>query len=139
MTKVWSRSDSSGRALRGAVGDCLDQLGHSPEEVASRLETYGVRGVPGKADDCALARYLRAVIGTEHSVGRVGVLEHRLRITRRGWRLPFALPLPPAIQGFIRDFDEGNYPALVAPPRKAADPSGLERSVENPAPGQATT
>lgn len=120
MTKLWSRSDSSGRELRRAVCDCLGQLGRSPDEVAARLQSYGVQGLPGKADDCPLARYLRAVIGTEHSVAKIGVLERRLRVSRRGLRLSFSLPLPPAIQGFIRDFDEGNHPALVAPPVKTS-------------------
>lgn len=136
MTKVWSRSESSGRALRQAVCDCLDQLGHSPEEVAARLEMYGVTGVPGRADDCAMARYLRAVIGTEHTVGRVGVLEQRLRITRPRLRLPLSIPLPEAIQGFVRHFDEGDYPALVSPDQAPRPLWGTGPAVDDQASGQ---
>lgn len=113
MTKVWSRSESSGRALRRAASECLDQLGHSPEQVAARLEMYGVQGVPGRADDCPMARYLKAVIGSEPCVGRIGVLEQRLQINRRGLRLPFSVSLPVAVQAFVRDFDEGRFPVLV--------------------------
>lgn len=133
MPKVWSRSDSS-PALRRAVSDCLDQLGHSPEQVAVRLEMYGVQGVPGRADDCPMARYVKAVIGAEPTIGRIGVLEQRLRVTGRGLRLPFSVPLPPAVQAFVRDFDEGRYPTLVdADPRRR--PTDLPATLEDPASG----
>ncbi len=114
MTMPWSRSESSKRELRRAVEDCLAEMGDSPPEVAGRLHDYGVQGFPGRADDCPMARYLWAVIGSERSVGRIGVLDHRLRVSRRGLRLPFSVPLPPAVRGFVRSFDEGKFPDLVA-------------------------
>lgn len=114
MIIPWSRSVSSKRDLRRAVQDCLAEMGDSPTAVAGRLHGYGVQGFPGRADDCPMARYLRAVIGSERSVGRIGVLEHRLRVSRRGPHLPFSVPLPPAIRAFVRSFDEGKYPDLVA-------------------------
>ncbi|HET6963493.1 MAG TPA: hypothetical protein VFH58_01900 [Acidimicrobiales bacterium] len=119
MTIVRSGSHTSstagrgGKDLRRAVTGCLSDLGDSPQGVADRLRSYGVTGLPGRADDCPMARYLRAVIGSERTVGRVGVLEQRLRVTRRGLRLPFSVTLPPAVRSFVRSFDEGHFPELV--------------------------
>ncbi len=121
MTIVGSHSHTNsnrggsrgGKDLRRAVRGCLADLGDSPQVVAARLHGYGVTGLPGRADDCPMARYLRALIGSERSVGRIGVLEQRLRVTRRGLHLPFSVALPPAIRTFVRSFDEGRYSELV--------------------------
>ena len=130
MPMFWSRSDRGGRALRQAVGDCLADLGDSPDAVARRLQLYAVQGRPGRADDCPMARYLWAVIGSERTVGRIGVLERRLRVTRRGLRMPFSVALPPAVRGFVRSFDEGHYPQLVELDVTAtvADPDGTDQA-----------
>jgi hypothetical protein len=89
-------------------------LGATPDAVARRLSAYGVAGVPGKAEDCPMARYLKAVIGSEPCVSGVVVLERRLQVKRGRLRLPVSLTLPSAIAGFVRGFDEGQYPRLVA-------------------------
>lgn len=108
-TKGNGGGNRRGKDLRQAVRGCLADLGDSPEAVATRFRGYGVTGLPGRADDCPMARYLRALIGSERSVGRIGVLEQRLRVTRRGLHLPFSVALPAA----VRSFDEGRYPDLV--------------------------
>lgn len=113
QTKGEGGAGRRGKDLRRAVRGCLADLGDSPQVVATRLHGYGVTGLPGRADDCPMARYLRALIGSERSVGRIGVLEQRLRVTRRGLHLPFSVALPPAIRSFVRSFDEGRYPELV--------------------------
>ncbi len=119
MTIVRSRSHTNGttgrssKDLRRAVTGCLSDLGDSPQGVAARLRSYGMTGMPGRADACPMARYLRAVIGSERTIGRVGVLEQRLRVTRRGLHLPFSIPLPLAIRSFVQSFDEGQFPELV--------------------------
>jgi hypothetical protein len=111
----WSRSENRGRELRGHVQGCLTDLGDSPDAVAGRLTALGVRGIPGRADDCAVARYLKAVVGSERSVKVVGVLERRIRISRRGMRLPVSVPLPTGVANFVRNFDQGRYPVLLEP------------------------
>jgi hypothetical protein len=112
----WFRGDNGGgRELKGHVEQCLRDLGDTPAGVADRLGGLKVRGIPGRADECAVARYLKAVIGSERSVKVVGVLERRVRISRRGMRPPVSVMLPAEVAEFVRGFDQGQFPVLVEP------------------------
>jgi hypothetical protein len=117
---VWSANET--RGLKQSIRQCLAELGDSPDAVAGRLGDYGVVGVPGRADDCPVARYLKVVIGSERSVKVVGVLERRLRVTRHGAHLPLSMVLPRGVADFVRCFDEGKYPELVARPARRSYP-----------------
>lgn len=102
---------------------CLRDLGDTPDAIADRLRGFGVLGIPGRADECAVARYLKAVIGSERSVKVVGVLERRIRISRRGVRPPVSVTLPSGVADFVRTFDQGKFPVLVEP-SFSREPSG---------------
>ncbi|MDE3205490.1 MAG: hypothetical protein KGQ66_14890 [Acidobacteriota bacterium] len=109
-------------ALRQAVDGCLIDLGDSPGSVAERLQGLGVRGLAGRADECPMSRYLRAVLGPEESLVRIDVLEKRLRVSRKLPRLPLSVALPPAVRAFVHDFDAGHFPQLLDGPATASDP-----------------
>ena len=120
---AWLQRETHGRILKDSIRECLTDLGDSPDSVAGRLADFGVAGVPGRADDCPVARYLRAVVGSERSVKVVGVLEHRLRVTRHGLRMPLSVRLPGQVAGFVHSFDEGRYPELILTPAGADQPA----------------
>lgn len=103
----------AGPGLRHGVRDHVRALGDSPSEVARRLGTHGVRGVPGQASECAIARYLQAVVGSESTVKKVVVMERTLRVRRTGWRPPLVVRMPRGASAFVRAFDAGCYPELV--------------------------
>jgi hypothetical protein len=99
--------------LRRSVRQHLDSLGDSPGRISDRLRAEGVKGVPGESRNCALARYLQAVIGAEQSVTSVSVFERSIRIRRPGFHPPTFVTLPKAASAFIRDFDTGSFPELI--------------------------
>lgn len=104
---------NTSRHLRRSVREHVQGLGETPAAVAEHLASHRVSGVPGKATDCAVARYLQAVIGAESSVSRVVVMEGSLRVFRYGCHLPIWLRLPRATAAFVRAFDAGCYPELI--------------------------
>jgi hypothetical protein len=101
------------RALRRALAQSLSQLGDSPEAVAQRLTSYGVRGRPGHADDCALARFCHVLVASEPSVSGTAVLARYVKLSRPGLRPPLFIPLTEALRAFVTGFDQGRYPDLV--------------------------
>jgi hypothetical protein len=82
-------------------------------EVASNLAAYHVVGQPGDAANCAIARYMGAIIGTEHSVRGISVFDRSIRVTLMARHLPVIVRLPRPIAKFVRAFDSGCYPELV--------------------------
>lgn len=112
---MWKTLGDSGRELRRSVRGHLRGLGESAGTVAHRLRSEGVRGLPGEPTDCALARYLQAVVGSEMAVGRIVVKERMLCIRRTDGGMPILLRLPRAAARFVRAFDGGCYPDLVDP------------------------
>ncbi len=91
----------------------IQSLGPSPTAVAAFLASVGAVGTRRSSDDCAVARYLHAVIGVEPYVKRVTVWDSEVRVTRRGLRLPAVVALPAAVTAFIRAFDAGCFPELI--------------------------
>ena len=106
-------AELTSRQLRRSVRHYIQEIGDSPDAVAGRLNEEGVRGLPGEVSECALARYLQAVVGTEMSVRRVVVKEWSVRVFRTGSRLPSVTLLPGPVARFIRAFDAGCYPELI--------------------------
>lgn len=99
--------------LRHSIHQHIRSLGDTPADVARHLEDHGVSGLPGRAGDCAVARYLQVVIGSETTVKQVVVMERTVRVRRTGWRPTLVLRLPRAITAFVRSFDAGQYPTLI--------------------------
>ncbi len=119
--------------LKHQAGDLLGGLGSCRTDVAIALRNVGVRGIPKDSQDCAVAVYLRAVLGTDprvqsFTVGRVAVKLHTSE--RRQWthRPSFVrVRLPDPVRQFISAFDEGFYPDLIReggePPRVKFHPA----------------
>jgi hypothetical protein len=55
-----------------------------------------------------------AVIGTEHGVRAISVFDRSIRVTLMPGHLPVIVRLPRPIAKFVRAFDSGCYPELVA-------------------------
>jgi hypothetical protein len=72
-----------------------------------------VVGKPRHSTDCAIARYLAAIVGTEQTVRTVSVSDRSVHLTLVGRRLPLRVRLPRQICKFIQAFDAGCHPELV--------------------------
>jgi hypothetical protein len=102
-------------ALRGNISQLLTGLGGTPDEVASALSREGVRGIPRDVKECAIARYVNAIISADKRVGRIVVGTTGLSL--RGphwWSSSTVMEMPVAIQQFVRAFDRDRYPFLVS-------------------------
>lgn len=112
-------SRSGRKDLGRAVYSLLDDLGREPNEVAASLKGYGIRGQRGSSTDCAVARYLGAVVGGDPSVQSIVVRVQSVRL-RSGhkWNLGTRVKVPTAVSRFICAFDQGRYPDLLGEPTK---------------------
>jgi hypothetical protein len=116
------------QALRRSIEGFSNTLGPTPGEVAGSLAELNARGVPKDSTQCALARCLWAIVGTERSVINVAVTDRSIHVKRSPGHLPIIVRLPKAVRTFIRAFDSGCYPELIANgkvPPTAALPSSL--------------
>jgi hypothetical protein len=81
--------------------------------VASNLAALQVLGKPRHSTDCAIARYLAAIVSTEQSVKTVTVPDRSVHLTLTGRRRPPRVRLPRQICKFIQAFDAGCHPELI--------------------------
>ena len=100
-------------AIKRNVSVLLDQLGGTPEAVATNLQQAGVQGDPFLVSRCPLARYLHAVVGTEPRVGKIKVGLYKAVINGPRWWQPMTVDLPAPVRGFVVDFDRGRFPDLL--------------------------
>ncbi len=106
----------SRRRLRSNVRQMLGGLGDDAAAVAHHLEDAGVRGTPRDVRDCAIAVYLRAVIGADPDVRALDVMADGVVITPpRRWAPAISVGLSPAVRTFVVGFDRNDYPSLVRP------------------------
>jgi hypothetical protein len=105
------------RQIKKRVGALLDDLGRSPDEVASSLQAAGVQGVPRSNSSCAIALYAAALMKTDPRIRSVAVGPCSLEVTlvrpedaRPGGRL--SVQLPKAVRGFVAGFDAEAYPMV---------------------------
>lgn len=112
-------SRSGRKDLGQAVYSLLDDLGREPNEVAANLKGYGIQGQRGSSTDCAVARYLGAVVGSDPSVQSIVVRVQSVRI-RSGhrWNFGTRVKVPTAVSRFICAFDQGRYPELLGEPAR---------------------
>ncbi len=101
------------QALRRSIEGFSSTLGPTPGEVACSLTQLNVRGVPKDSSQCALARCLWAIVGTERSVVNIAVTDRSIHVKRSPGHLPIIVRLPRAVRTFIRAFDSGYYPELL--------------------------
>jgi len=103
------------RTIRLATAELLDGLGPAPIDVASTLQSAGVRGIRRSGTSCAIARYLNAVMTSDPDVQGVMVSCEGVTVSVRQWWSPDILvPVPAPVRQFIRQFDSGDFSALVA-------------------------
>jgi hypothetical protein len=113
-------------ALKGSISQLLTGLGSTPDEVASSLASEGVRGLPRDVKECAVARYVNAIISADKRVGRIVVGTTGLSL--RGphwWSSSTVMEMPVAIQQFVRAFDRDRYPFLLSADSPVRDCEGF--------------
>jgi hypothetical protein len=105
---------STRRALRRSIEEFNNTLGPTATAVAGTLTQLGVRGCPKDSTQCALARYLWVIVGSERSVINITVTDRSVHVRRSPGHLPLIVGLPKPVRTFIRAFDGGCYPELLA-------------------------
>ena len=105
--------------MAGVVMEELERLGaHSADVVARWMHIHGLQGVKGDVQQCPLARWLRdrsgdpgLQVGRYHVTGRRSLPDRPVPVDV--WRVED----PPATHTeFIRRFDDGAWPELLADP-----------------------
>lgn len=86
--------------------DYLAALGNTPGDVAYTLRQLGITGHKVEADRCPIASYLRDYAGIEWPAVGPGTFTDGSGFVRG---------LPLAVSQFVRMFDAGVYPDLIAP------------------------
>lgn len=122
------RSFDNCRQLRADINTFLVELGNGSIEVANRLRREGVTGTPKSANSCAIARYVSAVLTSDLEILAVRVGWDHLVVTVIGHRhnRKVTVPLPQPVKQFVRLFDRGDYPELIA----GEDPVGKALTAE---------
>jgi hypothetical protein len=137
-----SRAREERAALRAQTSQLLRNLGPTADAVAGELETAGVKGVPGSGTGCAVARYVNAIIASDPRLGSINVNDEAVTIFgRHWWKPPVVVPVPPAVRGFIVQFDRGGFRHLAVAPTGSRSNASLEPDVcperdSNVAPGK---
>jgi hypothetical protein len=99
--------------MRQAVVGLIDGLGPTPDDIAGNLAEQGVRGIPGNKEGCALACFLRAVVGADPAAVDVAVQRRTVVIRTSRWHPSLRIPLPTQAKVFVDAFDARFYPSLV--------------------------
>jgi hypothetical protein len=106
------------RQLKKETRALLNDLGDSPDRVATSLQSAGVQGVPKDNRACAVALYLSAQLGCEPDVRSITVGHCSMLITlvsprdsRPAGRLLIQLSKP--MRRFVAAFDARQYPTLL--------------------------
>ncbi len=131
------------RQIKKTTRGLLAQLGDTPDEVASTLQSTGVQGVPRDNRSCAVALYLSALVGTDPCIRSVTVGHCSLMLSlvaptdaRPAGRLWVQLPKP--VRGFVAAFDTRQYPEVTrnnpAPLPRDAAPSSAGPAPDPPRP-----
>jgi hypothetical protein len=115
---------ASPRGLRRSVRQLAESLGPTPDAVAASLADLSIRGVRRSPSECAVARYLRVILGTEKGVADVWVVD-RIYVRRTNRRILVPIRPTKAMLRFIYAFDRGGYPELVDPIGEAATLSNI--------------
>jgi len=118
---------STRRALRRSIEGFSETLGPTATAVA---------GTPKDSTQCALARCLWAIVGTEGSVTKVAVTERNIHVKRSPGHLPVIVRLPKPVRTFIRAFDNGCYPELVGTGGHQTVVAVPNRSPDSATPGE---
>ena len=122
------------QAIRHQTADLLAALGGTGPDVATSLADYEVRGRPRDPHGCAVAVYLRAVLGADPRIKAVKVSETSVRVTLMERRRGVQVSSPRAVRGFIESFDHGLFPSLIRPADGEELPPGHLLQATQPTP-----
>jgi len=115
------------KALSKLVSAELNGMGSDADEVAATLRSAGVRGYRGNSVECAIARYLSAVLCADPMVKSVSVQVHSITVrTNPGYWLGTRVRVPSAIAHFISGFDRGRFPELIGKGGLHLDPWAVD-------------
>jgi hypothetical protein len=104
-------------SLREDAAGLLGELGGTASEVAATLCSVGLHDRTSSASQCAVARYLHAVMGPDSRVKRAHVRKNWLVVTTtERWRPGIWLRLPPPVREFMAS------PGAAGPPEGTEDP-----------------
>lgn len=98
-----------------SVGHRFKALGRSPNVIATKLEAMKIKGVSCAADQCPVARLVRKWFRSATHI-TVGRREVWVCWATADWRRVqnFGFEMPMAVVRFIKLFDQGRFPALIA-------------------------
>ena len=126
-----SRAREERAALRAETTQLLQDLGGTADAVAARLESAGVKGVPGSGTGCAVARYINAVMASDPRLGPITVSNEAVTLLgRHWWSPPVIVPVPLSVRNFIVRFDREDFANLTAAPlagRRPGVPGPLDQ------------
>ena len=88
----------------------------SPDEIAAVVKRRGIKGRMGTTYGCPMALLLGGVSTGEFVIGR------RYIVRRSGDKIE-KMRTPRQIEQFMRKFDIGGYPELIAPPPRCLKPT----------------
>ena len=108
--------------LRHQVADLLRSLGDDPRRVADQLRAEGAVGTPGNVKDCAIARYLAAVVGADTRIRCLKVTNRSVVLTTERSCRPLRVRLTRPLQEFVVRFDHCLHPELIRPAGRGRGP-----------------
>ena len=88
----------------------LAALGSTQDEVAATLRAAGIKGLPGKACSCPVAEWVTWAGFTQVEVGKESITGLYVFTAQEKVVLGHAGP----VVDFVRAFDGGGYPDLIA-------------------------
>lgn len=100
-------------------------VGKTPDQIAATVKRRGIKGRMGTTYGCPMALLLNGEGGGAHVIGR------RFIVRRSGKNIE-KIRTPDNVAAFMRKFDIGGYPDLVAPPPRCVAPRGQRVRVRKP-------
>lgn len=92
------------------LADVLEQFkGKTPDDIAAMVKRRGIKGRAGTTYKCPMALLLNGAFTGDYVIGRK-------YIVRRSGHAIQQVATPKNVAQFVRKFDTGGYPELVAPP-----------------------
>lgn len=84
----------------------LESLGGTSQEIATQLESDGIKGTKRNASSCPISIALTRSLGGHYYIGN-------LTGCRRSADTSTTFKIPNAIMTFIHEFDSGAFPQLI--------------------------
>lgn len=113
--------------LKDQLEGLLTSLGPTDGDIAAKLTSAGVKGVPGSNRANPLARYLNAVVASDRRVAAVMVTGRDVTLNCNHWWVrDVVVRTPVGASVFIARFDRRNFADLLAAPADPWETPGFE-------------